>query len=324
MRSARSEMAPRYSIVVPVYRNEETLPALVQRLDGLATRLDAPLEAVIVVDGSPDGSFELLRSLLRAPERRFASQLIALSRNFGSFSAVKAGLGEARGEYVAIMAADLQEPEALIEDFFAALATGEHDVAVGVRTRRDDPAGGALASRLFWWTYRKLVQREIPPGGVDVFACTREVAARLAGLEESHTSLVGLLYWLGFRRVEVPYARQARPAGRSAWSLRRRVRYLQDSIYSFTSLPIAAITVLGIVGVVASLSWAGVVLAFWAADRIDVAGYTPLMLALLFMASSVLIGLGIVGSYVWRTYENSKGRPTAVTMTHEQFGADRG
>ena len=321
MHSTSSDAVPRYSIVVPVYRNEETLPALVDRLGGLAARLDGALETVFVVDGSPDGSLELLRTLLRT-ERRFASQLIALSRNFGSFSAVKAGLAEAHGDYVAIMAADLQEPDSLVEDFFIALASGEHDVAVGVRTRREDPAGGALASRLFWWVYRRLVQRDIPPGGVDVFACTRDVAGRLVQLEESHTSLVGLLYWLGFRRVEVPYARQARPAGKSAWSLRRRIRYLQDSIYSFTSLPIAAITVLGVVGVVASLTWAAIIVSFWAAGRIEVPGYTPLMLALLFMASSVLIGLGIVGSYVWRTYENSKGRPTAVTRTHEQFGTD--
>jgi polyisoprenyl-phosphate glycosyltransferase len=317
-----SDTRPRYSVVVPVYRNEGTLAALVDRLDQLATRLDGPLEVVFVVDGSPDNSLVMLRDLLRA-RRHFSSQLIALSRNFGSFSAIKAGLLEARGDFAAVMAADLQEPESLIEDFFSALADGEHDVAVGVRASRDDPVGGAAASRLFWWMYRKLVQPEIPPGGVDVFACSRDVAGRLAGLEESHTSLVGLLYWLGFRRVEVPYVRRARPVGKSAWSLRKRIRYLEDSIYSFTSLPIAAITVLGIVGVVASLSWAVVVIAFWAAGRIDVPGYTPLMLALLFVASSVLIGLGIVGSYVWRTYENSKGRPTAVTMTHERFDSDR-
>ena len=317
-----SDPAPRYSIVVPIYRNEETLAALVDRLDDLAAKLDGGLETVFVVDGSPDGSLRLLRDLLKG-ERHFSAQLIALSRNFGSFSAIKAGLAEARGEFVAVMAADLQEPVSLIEDFFAKLGTGEHDVAVGLRTARGDPAGGAVASRLFWWLYRRLIQSEIPPGGVDVFACRRDVAAQLARLDESHTSLVGLLYWLGFRRVEIPYVRQARPAGKSAWTLRKRIRYLQDSIYSFTSLPIAAITVVGVVGVVASVSYAAVVVAFWAAGKIEVAGYTPLMLALLFMASSVLIGLGIVGSYVWRTYENSKGRPTAVTMTHERFGPDR-
>jgi glycosyltransferase involved in cell wall biosynthesis len=307
-----------------VYLNEGTVEALVARLDGLATSLDGPLEVVFVVDGSPDGSLAKLRGLLRE-ERRFSAQLIALSRNFGSFSATKAGLAQASGEVVAVMAADLQEPVSLVEDFFSALATDEHDVAVGVRAARDDPARSAAASKLFWWLYRKLVQPEIPPGGVDVFACTRDVARQLANLDESHTSLVGLLYWLGFRRVEVPYARQARPVGKSAWTLRKRIRYLQDSIFSFTSLPIAAITTLGVVGAVASFLYACVVFGFWLAGAIDVAGYTPLMLALLFMASSVLIGLGIVGSYVWRTYENSKGRPPAVTMLHERFDpAERG
>ena len=317
-----SEDRPRYTVVVPVYRNEETLAAVVDRLDELAASLDGALEAVFVVDGSPDGSLALLRRLLR-DERAFSAQLIALSRNFGSFSAVKTGLGAARGDIAAVMAADLQEPVSLIEGFFAGLGSGEYDVAVGVRTARGDPASGAAASRLFWWIYRKLIQPEIPPGGVDVFACTRDVASQLARLDESHTSLVGLLYWLGFRRLEVPYVRQARPAGKSAWSLGKRIRYLEDSIYSFTSLPIAAITVVGLVGVVVSFSYACIVFAFWAAGKIDVPGYTPLMLALLFMASSVLMGLGIVGSYVWRTYENSKGRPTAVAMTHEQFSPER-
>jgi glycosyltransferase involved in cell wall biosynthesis len=317
-----SEKHARYSVVVPVYGNEETLEAVIERLDTLASTLDGLLEAVFVVDGSPDGSFELLRTLLQE-DHRFTAQLIALSRNFGSFNAVKTGLGAARGDVVAVMAADLQEPVSLIEEFFSGLASGEHDVAVGVRRARNDPASRAAASRLFWWLYRKLVQPEIPPGGVDVFACTRDVAAQLANLDESHTSLVGLLYWLGYRRLEVSYERQARLAGKSGWSLKKRIRYLEDSIYSFTSLPIAAITIVGVVGVVASVSYACVVFFFWVTGQINVQGYTPLMLAILFMASSILIGLGIVGSYVWRTYENSKGRPTAVTMTHEDFDTER-
>jgi polyisoprenyl-phosphate glycosyltransferase len=308
----------RYSVVVPVYGNEDTLLAVLERLDALAETLGGPLEAVFVVDGSPDRSFALLRERL-GKEHRFSAQLIALSRNFGSFSAVKTGLEAARGDYVAVMAADLQEPVSLIERFFEGLASGEHDVAVGVRTARNDPVRRAAAARLFWWLYRKLVQPEIPPGGVDVFACTSAVARQLADLDESHTSLVGLLYWLGFRRLDVAYERQPRPVGESAWSLKKRIRYLEDSIYSFTSLPIAAITVVGIVGVLLSLSYAAVVFVFWTTGHIEVQGYTPLMLALLVLASSILVALGIVGSYVWRTYENSKRRPTAVTMTREEF-----
>jgi glycosyltransferase involved in cell wall biosynthesis len=310
---------PIYSVVVPVYGNEETLAEVVERLDGLADELDAALEAVFVVDGSPDASLLVLRRLLAEPHR-FSSQLIALSRNFGSFSAVRAGLAAAEGDFVAMMAADLQEPISLVRDFFRGLADGEHDIAIGVRIARDDPVRDMLPARIFWWLYRRLVQREIPPGGVDVFGCTRQVATQLLRLEESHTSLVGLLYWVGFRRLEIPYERQPRLVGTSGWGFRRKMRYLLDSIFSFTDLPITAIIVLGAIGVAVSTVWSLVVVVAWAAGRINVPGYTPLMLALFFVTSTILIALGLVGSYVWRTYENSKGRPSVVPMTHERFG----
>ena len=313
---------PRYSVVIPVYRNEGTLAALVERLDGLAAELDGPLEAVFVVDGSPDGSLVLLRRLL-AEETAFSSQLIALSRNFGSFSAIRAGLAAAEGGVVGVMAADLQEPVSLVRAFFDELDTKEYDVAVGVRRSRADDRGSQTASRLFWWLYRHLVQRELPPGGVDVFGCTRQVAGELIRMDESHTSLVGLIYWIGFRRVEIPYDRLPRPEGTSAWSFRRKARYLLDSIFSFTDLPITLIIVLGALGVTVSAVAGIAVFTAWATGQIDVPGYTPLILAVFFMTSLMLISLGIVGSYVWRTYENSKGRPGAVTMTHERFGRGR-
>jgi glycosyltransferase involved in cell wall biosynthesis len=312
---------PIYSVVVPVYRNEESLAAVVEQLDGLADELDGALEAVFVVDGSPDASVLLLRRLL-AEKHRFSSQLIALSRNFGSFSAVRAGLAAAEGDYLAMMAADLQEPISLVRDFFRGLSGGEHDIAIGVRIARDDPVRDMLPARIFWWLYRHLVERAIPPGGVDVFGCTRQVADQLLRLHESHTSLVGLLYWVGFRRLEVPYERQPRLVGTSGWGFRRKMRYLLDSIFSFTDLPITAIMVIGAIGVAVSTVWSIIVIVAWAAGKINVPGYTPLMLALFFVTSTVLIALGLVGSYVWRTYENSKGRPSVVPMTHERFNLD--
>jgi glycosyltransferase involved in cell wall biosynthesis len=319
-RSERPKRSP-YSVVVPVYRNEATLAALVERLEGLAEKLEGSLEVVFVVDGSPDGSLMLLRRLL-SEEKGFSSQLISLSRNFGSFSAIRAGLAAAEGDLIAVMAADLQEPASLAHDFFRGLAGGEYDIAVGVRTARDDPVADILPARIFWWLFRRLVQPEIPPGGVDVFGCTREVGSRLVRMEESHTSLVGLLYWLGFRRLEVPYIRQPRPVGSSGWGFRRKVRYLLDSIFSFTDLPITLIIAVGAIGVATSTIWAIVVLVAWAAGKINVPGYTPLMLAIFFVTSAILISLGLVGSYVWRTYENSKGRPSVVAMTHERFDVD--
>ena len=132
--------APRYSVVVPVYLNEPTLGLLVERLEDLADELDDNLEVVFVVDGSPDGSIVLLRRLL-SEERRFSSQLISLSRNFGSFSAVRAGLAAAEGDYIAMMAADLQEPVSLVRDFFRGLAGGAAECLSRPRNRTSFDAG---------------------------------------------------------------------------------------------------------------------------------------------------------------------------------------
>jgi glycosyltransferase involved in cell wall biosynthesis len=309
----------RYSVVVPVYGNRDTLPALVDRFASIRTQLDGELEVVFVVDGSPDDSYDVLRNLLA--DGRLRAQLITHSRNFGSYPAIRTGLGAARGDYIAIMAADLQEPPELTIEFFRLLATGDYDIGVGARTGRDDPVRSSVMSRLFWKGYRRFVMPDIPNGGVDIFACTRQVAAQLTGLHESHTSMVSQLFWLGYRRVEVPYQRLPRPSGRSGWSVRRKVKYMLDSIFAFTNLPITLLIVIGALGLLASSITTVTVLGVWAAGGINVPGYTALMLVTLLMGSALLTGLGVVGSYVWRTYENSKGRPFAVSRSHEVFAA---
>src|SRR5437762_1673529 len=163
--------AVKYSLVVPVYLNESSIGELIDAVGRLDRALERSLEVVFVVDGSPDRSYERLDAAL--PTSGLTAQLIALSRNFGSFSAVREGLAAARGDYMAMMAADLQEPEALILDFFRVLESEPIDVALGVRTGRSDPLPARIASTTFWWLYRRFVQPEIPPGGIDVFARNR-------------------------------------------------------------------------------------------------------------------------------------------------------
>ena len=305
------------SVVVPVYGNQDTLPALISQLRDLTGMVGIQIEAVFVVDGSPDGSLLVLRRLL--PDCGFPAQLISHSRNFGSFAAVRTGFAAARGRFVAVIAADLQEPPELLVDFYRTLSQGEVDVVVGRREHRQDPFLTRISSAAYWALYRRFILRELPPGGVDVFGCTRPVAERLLTLNESHTSLVGLLYWLGFRRAEVTYIRQPRRSGRSGWSWRRRIRYLLDSIYSFTDVPVTLLVTAGLVGGILTLTASVVVFVARVTGVIHQAGYTPIMLVVLLSTFTLLFGLGVVGSYVWRTYENSKGRPSAVPMSHEVF-----
>ncbi len=312
---------PLYSVVIPVYGNAATLPDVVERLVDVAEGLDGGLEAVFVVDGSPDDSTAVLATVL--PSARIAGQVLEHSRNFGSFAAIRTGIAAARGQYVGVMAADLQEPPELMAEFFAVLRSGAADVAVGRRESRADPALNSLMSRAFWGLYRRTINRDIPAGGVDVFGCTREVAHQILALREAHSSLVGLLYWVGFRRLEVPYARAPRPEGRSGWTFHKRVRYLLDSVFSFTDIPISALTTVGFSGSVATAVAGLAVLVSYLTGRVTEVGYTPLMLTSLFSSFVLLSGLGVVGSYVWRAYENSKARPYSIVASHADFAGSR-
>jgi len=298
------------SLIIPVYKNVENIPDLIEALSGLNTRVGEPMEVVFVVDGSPDRSEEVLREQL--PIASFPSQLICHSRNFGSFAAVRTGLAHARGDRVAVMAADLQEPTSLILEFFQILRDEPYDVCVGTRVNRDDPIKTRLSSQGFWFLFRLLVMPSMPPGGIDVFACTRNVAKILTELEESHSSLVAQIIWIGFRRKEVPYSRLARRAGRSSWTLKRRIGYMLDSVFSFTDRPLQLISLLGTIGMLFSLVYGTLVVVARLNGWIKEAGYAALAVLILFSMFFNLFSLGIVGQYVWRTFENSKGRPLAI------------
>ena len=139
---------------------------------------------------------------------------------------------------MAVMAADLQEPPELILQFFEALGAGRADIVFGVRGGRSDPWLSELASNLFWFIYRKLVIKDMPPGGVDIFGCTREVRDHLVRLQGIDTNLIALLFWLGYRREYIVYERRRRLEGKSAWTFGKKLRYCLNSIFNFTDLPI--------------------------------------------------------------------------------------
>lgn len=305
-----------YSVVIPVYGNAGSIPFLLERLKAVAAELGNAMEVVFVVDGSPDESYALLNHSLR--DFPLPTQLIQHSRNFGSFAAIRTGMSHAKGDFIAIMAADLQEPPELVIDFFRALSANEADVAVGRREARDDPAFSKWSSTIFWRVYRRWIFPEMPEGGVDIFACNRIVAQKILALDESHSSLVGLLYWIGYRRVEIPYRRQPREHGKSGWSTGKKVKYLLDSIFSFTDLPLTILVGVGAAGSLLTFFAAVTVLIVYLSGGITEPGYTPLMLVILFSTFTILVALGIVGSYVWRAYENTKRRPPAIVMSHSE------
>ena len=313
-----------YSVIIPVYRNAESLALLVSEFarlnDLIQRRFGLALEVIFVVDASPDNSYAILEDLL--PKAPFRSQLILHARNFGQFNAVRTGLKAARGEFYGTIAADLQEPPEILVSFLEILLAGANDIVVGVRETRADPTGARVASELFWWGYRRFVFREIPAGGVDVFGCNRKVRDELLKLEEAHSSLLGQIYWLGFRKAEVGYSRRARPHGQSAWTLRKKFAYLTDSIFSFTELPIIGLTLAGLLGMILAVALGLVTVALRLIAPFPVPGYAALMVVIVFFAALNMLGLGLIGAYTWRAYENTKRRPLAVVQSARSFAGD--
>ena len=306
-----------YSLVIPVYKNEESVPDLLNALEQIQAALDARLEVVFVVDGSPDRCHELLREGL--PENGFASQLLLHSRNYGSLAAIRSGLQAAKGDYFAVMAADLQEPPELVLEFFRSLRSDECDLTIGARESREDPPLSRFASRVFWWFYRRTVIAEVPEGGVDMFACNRPFRRALLQLEEGHNSLIGLLFWLGFRRKLVYYRRRRRRHGKTAWTLGKKLDYVMDSVFAFSDLPIKILIAAGGAGLLFSVCFALLVGALRITGGLQAPGYAATVITILFFGSLNMMGLGIVGAYVWRTYGNTQGRPLAVVMRADVF-----
>lgn len=310
-------LTPKLSVVVPVYGNEGSIPQLLAALSSIKEQVVGGFEAVFVVDGSPDLSYARLHELL--PGAGLDAQLITLSRNFGAFPAIRVGLAHAKGDVIAVMAADLQEPPELALKFLEALCRGDHDIAMGIREARADPGASKVASAIFWALYRRFVMPDIPKGGVDIFALTKDARDRLLMLNESNTSLLAQLFWIGGRRTFIPYERQRREHGKSAWTLKKKLRYLSDSVFAFTDLPVRVLMAIGTLSLVAAVALSALILAAKLSGLVAVPGYAGTMVTILFFGALNSLGLGVVGAYAWRTFENTKARPLSIIQSQEQF-----
>jgi glycosyltransferase involved in cell wall biosynthesis len=300
----------KYSLVIPVFKSEENLADLFNSLDELSLLLKQNLEVVFVVDGSPDNSLAIL--LDQARNFTYPVQIIELSRNFGSFQAIRVGVESSKGEFIAVCSADMQEPLDLLVSFFSSLEANECDIALGTRKSRDDGWVSNFTSSLFWKTYKRFIMKDVPYGGVDVFACNTNFRQHLLALKETRSSLIAQIFWLGFRRKFVEYDRAKRSVGKSSWSRKKKIDYMLDSVYSFTDLPIRLVTMTGAIGSIGAILIGIVILVLRLLNYIAVPGYTPILLSVLFLGAINLLAIGIIGSYIWRTFENSKARPLAV------------
>ncbi|MBI4867774.1 MAG: glycosyltransferase family 2 protein [Candidatus Wallbacteria bacterium] len=298
------------SIVVPVYYNEGSLPQLFERLREVTREQPWKAEFVFVDDGSKDGSFKRLAEFAGEEPR---ARVVKLSRNFGSFTAIVAGLSHAAGDCCVVISADLQDPPELIPKMVSLWESG-NEVVLATRANRDDPWSQRLFSAIFYKLFRLLAMSDMPEGGFDFVLIDRKAVDVLTETREKNTSLVGLILWLGFDRAVITYDRQQREHGHSMWTLAKKLKYFVDSFIAFTLLPLRLSAMLGVLVAAAAFVYAGVVLAAYFLYEIPVRGWPSLMIVTLGLGGVQLITLGVLGEYLWRSLDETRRRPLYVVQ----------
>lgn len=304
------------SIVVPVYNERETLPALYERVSRQFDQLPHRLELVLVDDGSRDGSRELIVELsARDPRVRG----LILSRNFGHEAAIEAGIRDARGDAVVVMDADLQDSPEALPVLIHAWEEGA-DVAYAVRRDRKEGPLLRFAFRSFYRLASRMMSIDLPEDAGPFSLMSRRAVDVLNAMPEHNRYFPGLRAFTGFRQVAVEVERHERLAGETKYSLSKRTAGALNAIVSFSKLPLRAVTVLGFV--TAGLSvLAGLWVAISSAFGSDLApGWASVMVVVLFLAGVQLVTLGIVGEYVGKVYDEVRRRPTFVVA--DRFESD--
>jgi dolichol-phosphate mannosyltransferase len=311
-------MPPVLSVVVPVFNEEGNLAELHRRLAAVLPSVVDSWEIVFVDDGSRDRSWQLIRDLAAAdPHVRG----VRFSRNFGHQMAFAAGLDHAGGEAVVIMDADLQDPPELIPELVARWREG-HEVVYAVRTRREgETLFKKLTAKLFYRLLRRITQVEIPVDTGDFRLMGRRALEAFRRLPERHRFTRGLVAWVGFSQVGVPYARAARKAGETNYPLRKMLRFAVDAITSFSHVPLQLATWLGFLTSLFAFAYIVVVVVLKFVG-ISWPGYTSLMAAILFLGGVQLVMIGLLGEYLGRVYDEVKGRP--LYLVQDTVGSDPG
>ncbi len=302
---------PTLSVVVPLYNEEGNVAPLCERLEGILMRLPgAPsYEIIIVNDGSADATADRVRDQLRT---RKNIVLVNLSRNFGHQLAATAGLDTAKGDAVILMDGDLQDPPELIAEFFDRWQAG-YDVVYAVRrTRKGESLFKTATARMFYRIVRKMTKVNIPVDTGDFRLMSRRVVTALHRSPERHRFLRGMVSWVGYRQIGVEYDRDERHTGVTKYPLAKMLRFAIDGITSFSDAPLRLASYLGFCSSFVAFIYAIVVIVsklFSIHPPAYTPGWASTIVAVIFLGGVQLIGIGILGEYLGRIYDEVKGRP---------------
>ncbi|HKC25105.1 MAG TPA: glycosyltransferase family 2 protein [Thermoanaerobaculia bacterium] len=298
-------MKAELSVVLPVFNESENLPELRERLTKVLDATRLAWEIVFVDDGSRDASFEIM-SAYAAEDPRLV--VVRFSRNFGHQMALTAGVDAARGRVIAVMDADLQDPPELLPEMLKKVDEG-YEVVYAVRTAREgETAFKKGTAHAFYRLMRRWTNVEIPVDVGDFRLMGPRAAAAFRRLRERHRFIRGMTAWVGFRQIGVPYVRPPRTRGETKWPLKKMLRFATDALTSFSYVPLQLSSWLGFAVSLFAFFYIAVVLVLKIL-RINIPGWTTLMVFILLLGGVQLILIGVLGEYLGRIYEEVKHRP---------------
>ena len=303
-------MPPKYSFIVPIYNEEDTLVEMYRRVRAVMDQMDGSVELVLVNDGSRDRSLSLMREL---HEKDPQVCYLSLARNFGHQVAVTAGLNFVRGQAIVILDADLQDPPELIPALVEQWQQG-YQVVYAQRTKRlRESWFKRLPAYVFYRLMRRLADVEIPVDTGDFCLMDRQVVDVLNTMPERNRYIRGLRSWVGLQQTSVYFEREPRFAGEVKYTFRKSLSLAVNSLVSFSKLPLRLSTYVGLLAAGAAVLMAVLVL-YWriVAPASPLTGFASIMIAIFFLGAVQLVSIGILGEYVGRIYEEVKGRPLYV------------
>ncbi len=306
----RATMPPKYSFIVPIYNEEETIFEMYRRVAAVMDQMDGPVELILVNDGSRDRSLTLMRDLHQKDPRVC---YLSLARNFGHQIAVTAGLNFVRGEAIVILDADLQDPPELIPCLVEKWQQGYQIVYAQRTKRRQESLFKRLPAYMFYRLLRRLADVEIPLDTGDFCLMDRRVVDVLNTMPERNRYIRGLRSWVGLQQISVRYERDPRFAGEVKYTFRKSLSLAANSLVSFSRVPLRLSTYVGLLAAAVAILMAVLVL-YWRihSPTSPLTGFATIMIAIFFLGAVQLVSIGILGEYVGRIYEEVKGRPLFV------------
>jgi dolichol-phosphate mannosyltransferase len=312
---------PKYSLIIPVYNEEETLPEMYLRVRAVMDQLDGDVELILVNDGSRDRSLAFLRDLHEKDPRVC---YLSFARNFGHQIAVTAGLNFVRGDAIVILDADLQDPPELIPALVEQWKQG-YQVVYAQRTQRHKESWiKRLPAYIFYRLMRRLADVDIPLDTGDFCLMDRRVVDVLNSMPERNRYIRGLRSWVGLQQTSIHFERDPRFAGEVKYTFRKSLSLAANGLVTFSRVPLRLSTYVGLLAAVVAVVMAILVL-YWRlfVPNSPLTGFATIMIAVFFLGAVQLVSIGILGEYVGRIYEEVKGRPLYVLSEVAGFSEDR-